>query len=103
MMIEDKPIFLAFCQIPRFGLSAEQVADIEKIVDGRSLGLGRIAMTYAEAAEALGFKSANSAKTIEKYVREGKLERAAPGRVTVASLRNLMERPEDRRSDRRVA
>ena len=99
MTIEDKPIFLAFCQIPRFGLSAAQVADIEKIVDGRSLGVGRMAVTYAEAAAALGFTSANSAKTIEKYVREGKLERAAPGRVTVASMRNLMERPEGRRSD----
>ena len=87
MTIEDKPIFLAFCQIPRFGLSAAQVADIEKIVDGRSLGMERLAMTYAEAAAALGFTSANSAKTIEKYVREGKLERAAPGRVTVASMR----------------
>ncbi len=92
MTIEDKPIFLAFCQIPRFGLSAEQVADIEKIVDGRELGLGCIAVTYAEAAAALGFTSANSAKTIEKYIREGKLVRAAPGRVTVASLKELADR-----------
>lgn len=92
MTIEDKPIFLAFCQIPRFGLSAAQVADIEKIVDGRSLGVGRMAVTYAEAAAALGFTSANSAKTIEKYVREGKLEKAAPGRVTVASLSAMARR-----------
>ena len=49
-------------------------------------------MTYAEAAAALGFTSANSAKTIEKYVREGKLEKAAPGRVTVASMKAMMDR-----------
>ena len=91
MTIEDKPIFLAFCQIPRFGLSAAQVADIERIVDGRPLAMERMAMTYAEAAAALGFRSANSAKTIEKYVREGKLDRAAPGRVTVASMRRFAE------------
>ena len=92
MTIEDKPIFLAFCQIPRFELSAQQVADIEKIVDGRSLGMERLAMTYAEAAAALRFTSANSAKTIEKYVRVGKLVRAARGRVTRASVVALIEK-----------
>ena len=86
MSIEDKPIFLAFCQIPRFGLSAAQVADIERIVDGRSLEMERLAMTYAEAAAALGFQSANSAKTIEKYVRLGKLQRSSPGHVTLESV-----------------
>lgn len=89
MTIEDKPIFLAFCQIPRFGLSAGQVAAIERVVDGREEPIGPIAMTYADAAAALSFTSANSVKTIEKYVREGKLVKAAPGRVTVESVRAL--------------
>lgn len=92
MTIEDKPIFLAFCQIPRFGLSASQVAAIERVVDGREEPIGPIAMTYAEAAAALRFTSANSSKTIEKYVRVGKLVRAAPGRVTRASVMALIEK-----------
>lgn len=92
MTIEDKPIFLAFCQIPRFGLSASQVAAIERVVDGREEPIGPIAMTYADAAAALSFTSANSVKTIEKYVRVGKLAKAAPGRVTRASVMALIEK-----------
>lgn len=89
MTIEDKPIFMAFCHIPRFNLSACQIAAIERVVDGREDTIGPVAMTYADAAAALSFTSANSVKTIEKYVREGKLVKAAPGRVTIESVRAL--------------
>ena len=89
MTIEDKPIFLAFCQIPRFGLSASQVAAIERVVDGRDEPVRPIAMTYAEAAATLRFTSANSVRTIEKYLRVGKPGKALPGRVTRASVEAL--------------
>ena len=92
MTIEDKPIFLAFCQIPRFGLSAEQVAEIERVVDGRALEAVPGVMTYAEAASALRFTSANSVKTIEKYIREGRLVRAVRGRVTRESVDQLIKK-----------
>ena len=44
---------------------------------------------FARAAEMLGFTSKNSVKTIEKYVRIGKLTRSSPGRVTLESVENL--------------
>ena len=88
MTIEDKTFLLSIMQMPRLGLSQQQIAGIERIIDGAapSPALDVVAITYAQAAEVLGFTSKYSAKTIEKFVREGRLVRSSPGRVTVASV-----------------
>ena len=88
MTIEDKTFLLNIMQMPRLGLSQQQIAGIERIIDGAAPSpmLDVVAITYAQAAEVLGFTSKYSAKTIEKFVREGRLVRSSPGRVTVASV-----------------
>lgn len=87
MTIEDKTFLLNICQLPRLGLSAQQVADIERVIDGRPSEMQRVAVTYWEAAEMLGFTSEHSDKTIMKFVKEGRLVKAAPGRVTLESVK----------------
>lgn len=89
MTIEDKTFLLGIMQMPRLGLSAAQISDIERIIDGRSVSLDVMAITYQQAADILGYTSKNSAKTIEKYVREGRLVRSSPGRVTMESVKNF--------------
>lgn len=89
MTIEDKTFLLNICAMPRLGLSQQQIADIERVIDGRPSPTKVIAVSNAKAAEMLGLTSKNSAKTIEKYVREGKLVRSTPGHVTVASVERL--------------
>lgn len=92
MTIEDKTFLLNICEMPRLGLSQQQIADIERVIDGRPAALPRVAVTYWEAAEMLGFKSKNSDKTIMKFVKEGRLERAGDkgsGRVTLESVKNF--------------
>ena len=87
MTIEDKTFFLGICQMPRLGLSAQQVADIERVIDGRPSEMTRVAVTYREAAKMLGFNSANSDKTIQKFVKGGRLVKSSPGRVTLESVK----------------
>lgn len=89
MTIEDKTFLLGICQMPRLGLSAQQVADIERIIDGAPAALPRQAVTYWEAAQMLGFTSKNSNKTMMKFVREGRLVKAGAGRVTLESVQNF--------------
>lgn len=89
MTIEDKSFVLNILQLPRLGLNQKQIGDIERVIDGRPAEVRVVAVPYAKAAEMLGFTSKNSVKTIEKYVRIGKLTRAAPGRVTIESVENL--------------
>ena len=88
MTAEDKTFLLGILQMPRLGLNQQQILGIERILDGvaPSPMLDVVAITYAQAAEVLGFTSKNSAKTIEKFVRNGRLVRSSPGRVTVASV-----------------
>ena len=89
MTIEDKTFLLNICQLPRLGLNQQQIGEIERIIDGRPATLKVFAVSNAKAAEMLGLTSKNSAKTIEKYVRDGKLVRSTPGHVTVASVEAL--------------
>ena len=89
MTIEDKTLLLSILQLPRLGLNQQQIGEIERIIDGRPATLRVIAVTNAKAAEMLGLTSKNSAKTIEKYVRDGKLVRSTPGRVTLESVEAL--------------
>lgn len=89
MTIEDKTFLLNICQLPRLGLNQQQIGEIERIIDGRPATLKVLAVSNAKAAEMLGLTSKNSAKTIEKYVRDGKLVRSTPGHVTVASVEAL--------------
>lgn len=92
MTVEDKTFLLTICSLPRLGLNHQQIEDIERIIDGQPAALQRVAVTYWEAAEMLGFKSRNSDKTIMKFVKEGRLARAGgrgSGRVTLESVRNF--------------
>lgn len=89
MTIEDKTLVLGILQLPRLGLNQQQIGEIERIIDGRPATLKVLAVSNAKAAEMLGLTSKNSAKTIEKYVRDGKLVRSTPGHVTVASVEAL--------------
>lgn len=89
MTIEDKTFVLNILQLPRLGLNQKQIGDIERVIDGRPSEIRVVAVPCAKAAEMLGFTSKNSVKTIEKYVRIGKLTRSSPGRVTLESVENL--------------
>ncbi len=89
MTIEDKSFVLGILQMPRLGLSQCQISDIERIIDGRGVSLDVMAITYQQAAEVLGLTSRNSHKTIEKFIREGRLVRSSRGRVTMASVRDF--------------
>ena len=92
MTIEDKNFLMNILQLPQLRLNQQQIGDIERIIDGQPAALPRVAVTYWEAAEMLGFKSKNSDKTIMKFVKEGRLERAGDkgsGRVTLESVKNF--------------
>ena len=89
MTIDDKTFLLGILQMPRLGLNQEQISGIERIIDGAVPKLEVIAVTYSQAAEILGFRAKNSAKTIEKFIREGRLKRSSRGRVTMASVKNF--------------
>lgn len=89
MTIEDKNFLMNILQLPQLRLNQQQIGDIERVIDGRPSPMKVIAVSNAKAAEMLGLTSKNSAKTIEKYVREGKLVRSTPGHVTVASVERL--------------
>lgn len=89
MTIEDKTFLLNICQLPRLGLNQQQIADIERIIDGQPAALPRVAVTYRQAADMLGFTSKNSDKTMMKFVKEGRLVRAGSGRVTLESVKNF--------------
>ena len=89
MSIEDKTFLLGILQLPRLKLSQQQLSGIEAIIDGRQMGLPCVAVTYRDAARMLGYSSKNSEKTMMKFVREGRLHRACPGRVTYDSVINF--------------
>lgn len=92
MTIEDKNFLMNILQLPQLRLNQQQIGDIERVIDGQPAALPRVAVTYWEAAEMLGFKSKNSDKTIMKFVKEGRLERAGDkgsGRVTLESVKNF--------------
>lgn len=89
MTIEDKTFLLNICQLPRLGLNQQQIGEIERVIDGRPAEVRVLAVSNAKAAEILGLTSKNSAKTIEKYVRLGKLKRSSPGHVTLESVERL--------------
>ena len=89
MTIEDKTFLLSICQMPRLGLNQKQIGDIERVIDGRPTGdeIERVSVTFAQAAEMLGYHSKWSNKTIQKFVEKGRLVRSSPGRVTLESVR----------------
>ena len=51
MTIEDKTFLLNICEMPRLGLSQQQIADIERVIDGRPSPTKVIAVSNAKAAE----------------------------------------------------
>lgn len=89
MTIEDKTLLLDFLQLPRLGLNQRQIGDIERVIDGRLTGgeIEAVSVTFAQAAEMLGYHSKFSNKTIQKFVEKGRLVRSSPGRVTLESVR----------------
>ena len=90
MTIEDKTFLLGICQMPRLGLTPQQIGEIERVIDGRECGgLPTLAVTYEEAARMLGYTSKWSTKTIQKFVKEGRLVKSAPGRVTLESVKSF--------------
>lgn len=91
MTMEDKTLVLSFLQMPRLGLNQQQIGDIERIIDGRRVGgdLEAVSVTFAQAAEMLGYHSKWSNKTIQKFVEKGRLVRSSPGRVTLDSVRSF--------------
>lgn len=92
MSIEDKALVLAFLRLPRLRLTEAQLGDIERVIDGAPGVVAPVAVPYAQAAEMLGL---GSIKSIERYIREGRLTRTAKGRVSLASVRHFAEGGEE--------
>ena len=96
MHISDKSVVLDMLRLPRFGLSADQVMDIERIIDGKPpvpCIPPRPWVPYREAAQLLGMKTRQGVKyrikagELEAYVPSGKVYAVG---VTRASLERAL-------------
>ena len=78
MQLMTKISFLGVIQSPMWGLSPEQISKIEGIVDGSVSSTEPQVLTYEEAANRIGLKAKNRAKTIALWVRKGVLQAVKP-------------------------
>lgn len=73
MEMSDKTLVLSILHLPRLGLAPEQIADIERIMDGAPREDSPIVLDYEAAAIQLGLKARNRKKTVALWVRKGLL------------------------------
>lgn len=94
----SKVALMGVLQSPMWKLSPDQLTRIEAILDGARVPRAKPAaptiLSYEEAAERLGLRAKNRAKTVALWVRLGKLDALRPSGkkavgVTVESVERL--------------
>ena len=106
----SKVALMGVLQSPMWKLSPDQLTRIEAILDGARVPHAKPAaptiLSYEEAAERLGLRAKNRAKTVALWVRLGKLDalmkrRCVRGKIVAERDRGRRRRGKRRRQRKR--